>query len=89
MGELNYENSIIRSEAFLLSDDFTIARELIAAAMFDEEGEDNKVIAVPVDKVDPASSLVLSCLQRKRNKVFCNQTLRILDLCKLNLSVRF
>lgn len=36
MGELNYENSIIRSEAFLLSDDFTIARELIAAAMFDE-----------------------------------------------------
>lgn len=28
------------------------------AEMNDEEGEDNKVIAVPIDKVDPASSMI-------------------------------
>ena len=33
-------------------------RAIGIAEMSDEEGEDNKVIAVPVDKVDPASSMI-------------------------------
>ncbi|MCL5017782.1 MAG: inorganic diphosphatase [Candidatus Parvarchaeota archaeon] len=33
-------------------------RTIGIAEMSDEEGEDNKVIAVPVDKVDPASSVI-------------------------------
>ena len=35
-------------------------RAIGIAEMNDEEGEDNKVIAVPVDKVDPASSTIKS-----------------------------
>ncbi|MCL5016669.1 MAG: inorganic diphosphatase [Candidatus Parvarchaeota archaeon] len=33
-------------------------RAIGIAEMSDEEGEDNKVIAVPIDKVDPASSAI-------------------------------
>ncbi|BAB60357.1 inorganic pyrophosphatase [Thermoplasma volcanium GSS1] len=33
-------------------------RAIGVAEMNDEEGEDNKILAVPVDKVDPASSIV-------------------------------
>ena len=33
-------------------------RAIGIAEMSDDEGEDNKVIAVPIDKVDPASSMI-------------------------------
>jgi inorganic pyrophosphatase len=51
-------DALIISSSPIQSGIIVKCRPIGLAEMRDEEGEDNKVIAVPVDKVDPNSSLI-------------------------------
>ncbi|MEM0127562.1 MAG: inorganic diphosphatase [Thermoplasmatales archaeon] len=51
---------LIISSSPILSGILVKCRPIGIAEMHDEEGEDNKVMAVPVDKVDPNSSTIRS-----------------------------